>query len=894
MKLHFDPSQGYQLDAVSAVVDVFTGQPLMSDGFSAQLAPTQGSYSIEGDLVMGNGLQLAPETIAKNTLEVQERHKLEASEKDGELLKDGLNFSVEMETGTGKTYVYLRTIHELHKQYGFNKFVIVVPSLAIKEGVEKNLRITREHFDLLYGKPEMDWHVYDSKLKNQRKRSMIRQFARTSALQILVINIDSFASDDNIVNIEAEDGIAPIQYLAACNPVVIVDEPQNMETEKRKAALASLNPLCTLRYSATHKYHYNLLYKLDPVKAYDLGLVKKIEVDSVLTQDSFNAAFVEVQKISSAKNKLTAKLCIEAATNTSVTRKEVTAKVGDNLYQLSGNRDVYREGWVIDEIDVSSESVTFTNKKTLTRGQDTGDNREAIQKFQIRRAVLNHLEKEKRLQPHGIKVLTLFFIDQVNNYRQYNEDGSVSDGKFAQWFEEAYREAIAKPQFQGVLNAEVADLHNGYFAQDKKGQWKDSRDTGGEGGSTAADADAYELIMKDKERLLSFGTPLRFVFSHSALREGWDNPNVFQIVTLNTTQGTIRKRQEIGRGLRLPVNQEGYRIHDGNLNVLTVVANESYEDFAGKLQNEIEEECGVSFTGRIQNRGEKRSVTLKKGYKLDENFKDLWERIKHKTRYHVQYSSDELIAEAAKAFSEVSISAPRLLSVRVRLQMSEEGIETRLTSADEKLVQTEISHVPDVVNEIHKKTRIGRPTIKRIIAQSGKATDMAVNPQQFIDEAAKAMITTMKKLLVDGIKYEKLAGEEWEMQLFENEELEAYLSNVYTVEKQEKTLWDYIQVDSTVEHTFAKDLESREDVQFFIKLPWWFKIDTPLGGYNPDWAIVFEGDKRVYFVAETKGEGQELRESEQMKITCGTKHFAEFPDVQYQQVTSVHDIRIAD
>jgi type III restriction enzyme len=435
MKLHFDPSQGYQIDAVSAVVDVFTGQPLMSDGL---LSSRRGSFS---DLVMGNGLQLAPETIAKNTLEVQRRFKLPVSEMQENLLKDGLNFSVEMETGTGKTYVYLRTIHELHTQYGFNKFVIVVPSLAIKEGVEKNLKITREHFDLLYGKPEMDWHVYDSKLKNQRKRSMIRQFARTSALQILVINIDSFASDDNIVNIEAEDGIAPIQYLAACHPVVIVDEPQNMETDKRKAAIASLNPLCTLRYSATHKYHYNLLYKLDPVKAYDLGLVKKIEVDSVLTRDSFNAAYVEILKVSSAKTKVTAKIRMEAATASGITRKEVTAKVGDNLFALSGNRDVYREGWVIEEIDVSSASVTFTNKQTLTAGQDTGNDREAIQKFQIRRAVLNHLEKEKKLQQHGIKVLTLFFIDQVSNYRQYNEDGSISDGKFAQWFEEAYCEA---------------------------------------------------------------------------------------------------------------------------------------------------------------------------------------------------------------------------------------------------------------------------------------------------------------------------------------------------------------------------------------------------------------------------------------------------------------------
>lgn len=908
MKLHFDSKQGYQLDAVSSVVDVFRGQPLDAGEFSAEVSQPEGSLAIEGDLVIGNNIKLAQSSIIENVHSVQKRYELEPSKvieglhdalamqgvipQTRKQLEGGMNFSVEMETGTGKTYVYLRTIHELHKQYGFRKFVIVVPSLAIKEGVMKNLQITKEHFDLLYGKPEMDFYVYDTKHKNQRKRSTIRQFARSSSLQILVINIDSFVSDSNIINQESEDGVAPIHYLAATTPVVIVDEPQNMETDIRKKAIASLKPLCTLRYSATHKHHYNLLYKLDPVKAYDLGLVKMIDVDSVMTQDSFNSAFVDVQKVTSTKTRVSAKLRIEASTQTGVTRKDVTVRVGEDLYQLSGNRDVYREGWVVDEIDVANQSVTFTNSQVLQKGEDTGDNREEIQKFQIRRAVLNHFEKEKRLKQHGIKVLTLFFIDQVSNYREYNEDGSVSNGKFAQWFEEAYKETAKKQQLNDILGHKAEEVHNGYFAADNKGQWKDSRDTGGEGGKTAADADAYELIMKDKERLLSFETPLKFIFSHSALREGWDNPNVFQIVTLSQTQGTIRKRQEIGRGLRLPVNQEGYRIHDKNLNVLTIVANESYEDFAAKLQTEIEDECGVEFTGRIKNKNEKRAITLKKGYQLDENFKDLWNRIKHKTRYHVQYSTDELIQEASSTLSQVSISAPRILSVRVRLELTQEGIDSKLASADEKLVQQDIVNIPDILGGIQRKTKLSRDTIYRIVETSGKLGDILKNPQQFMDEAAKVINATLKRMMVDGIKYEKIAGEEWKMQLFENEELESYLSSLYTVQKQEKTLWDYVQIDSGVESTFAEDLESREDVQFFIKLPWWFKIDTPIGGYNPDWAIVFENDKRVYFVAETKStmDSEALRPSEDLKIQCGEKHFAEFPEVKFGKVTKLSEI----
>ena len=880
MKLHFDPNQAYQLDAINAIVDIFRGQPLQKGDFAVEMKQPDGQMKIEGDLAIGNQLLVSSDTIASNVQEIQKRNDIEKSElKENELVQ-GNHFSVEMETGTGKTYVYLRTIHELHRTYGFRKFVIVVPSVAIKEGVLKNLEITKEHFGMIYGNPEMDFYVYDPK-----KRGLLRQFATTNALQILVINIDSFAKEDaNIIYRKSDWGV-PIRYVQGVHPIVIVDEPQNMETDIRKKAIENLHPLCTLRYSATHKHHYNLVYSLNPVKAYDLGLVKKIEVDSVVTADNFNAAYVQLKAVTSRKMTVTAKLCIHIAVASSVKPKAVTVRVGADLYALSGNRDVYRDGFIVEEIDVTGQFIRFSNGKQLFVGQIQGELTDDVQKFQMKKAIANHLEKERKMAGLGIKVLTLFFIDRVANYRDY-EGGHVKKGKFVLWFEEICKEMLSRPQYKDFLPSDLSQIHNGYFSQDKKGSWKDTR------GDTQADDNTYNLIMKEKEKLLSLDTPLRFIFSHSALREGWDNPNVFQICTLNETNSEMKKRQEIGRGLRLPVNQDGNRVFNENINVLTVVANESYEDFARKIQGEIEEDCGVQFTGRIKNKEEKRKVTLRKGYQLDPNFKDLWDKIKHRTRYRVQYSTEELIESAGQAISEIIITPPRIRSVRVQLGMSQAGVEASIVSADEKLIQVEITAVPDILGNIQGKTKLSRDTIFNIIQRSGRLKDVLKNPQQFMDSAASIITATMKKLMVDGIKYEKIAGQEWEMHLFENEELEAYLSDLYTVEKPYKTLWDYIKIDShsSVESVFAKDLESREDVQFFIKLPWWFKIETPIGGYNPDWAIVFDNERRIYFVAETKGAGQELRESEQQKIDCGTKHFAEFPEVEYCRVAHVSDI----
>ena len=879
MKLQFDPNQDYQIDAINAVVDIFKGQPLNKGDFSVEIQRPEDELQLGNEFVVGNNFILDEETILKNVQEIQKISDVDVSSR-----LEGYNFSVEMETGTGKTYVYLRTIHELHKKYGFKKFVIVVPSLAIKEGVLKNLQITEEHFDVLYENPEMDFYVYEP-----QKRGLLKNFATTNSLQVLVINIDSFAkfneekSGKNVIYQDSDWGI-PIQYIQSVRPIAIIDEPQNMETEIRKQAIANLSPLCTLRYSATHKHSYNLMYKLDPVKAYDLGLVKKIEVDSVFEEGDFNEAFIELVSVKSQKNTIAIQLKIDVNEKDGIKRKTISIKKSpkktteSDLFKLSKERDVYKDGYVIESVDVSGKSVTFSNGSTFYVGQTQNQQHEDILRYQIYKTVLNHFEKEKRLKGKGIKVLSLFFIDKVANYREYI-NGKPQKGKIAIWFEEIFNEIADKAGFKNVISYSAKEVHNGYFAQDKKGILKDTK------GNTQADDDAYVLIMKDKERLLSSDVPLRFIFSHSALREGWDNPNVFQICTLReiTTQG--ERRQTIGRGLRLPVNQEGQRVFDETVNILTVTANESYDNFARNLQTELAEECGVDFKGRVKNKADRKRVRLKKGYMLDGNFKALWDRIKNKTKYRVEYATDELIKQASKALSKIEISAPKIISEKRRIDITSQGVTGELTgiwasNADYGFK----SRIPDVLGYIQNKTRLTKDTIFRIIQESGRIDDIFINPQQFMDVFASGINRTLEGMMIDGIKYEKIASEYWEMKQFENEELEGYVNNLYKVKNQDKTLYDYVAIDheSNVENEFVQDLESREDVKFYMKLPYWFKIETPIGTYNPDWAIVFENDKKVYFVAETKAQGQELRESEALKIKCGKRHFEEFKDIKFK------------
>ncbi len=891
MKLQFDANQEYQLDAIKAAVDLFAGQPAGVSDFAYSKAASLGGSFLS---VVANNLVLDQETIEENLKKVQLDNGVlkgwghqpwyhfpwyHASDpiSGNKYQWQGMHFSIEMETGTGKTYVYLRTIHELYKSYGFKKFIVVVPSLAIKEGALKNLEITKEHFEILYNiRP--DFYLFDPK-----KRGLSKNFATANSLQIMVMNIDQFARAGNIFYQKSDWGV-PADFIKSAKPIVIVDEPQNMETENRKQAIENLNPLCTLRYSATHTVKYNEIYRLDPVKAYDLGLVKKIEVDGITESDNFNQAHIEVKSIKPQKNRIIAKLKIDVNTKGGVIKKDVNIQMGDNLFEKSNNRDVYKDGFIVSEID--RENITFNNGLCLSVGQKQGGLTDEVMKFQIESTVKNHFEKERLLKDKGIKVLTLFFIDRVANYRDY-QSGNPVKGKLAVWFEEIYEKTRKQSKYKGLIEYDTEKVHNGYFSQDKKGVFKDT------GGDTAVDDDTYALIMKDKERLLDTNEPLRFIFSHSALREGWDNPNVFQICTLNETQSTLRKRQEIGRGMRLPVNQEGKRIFDESINVLTVTANQHYEDFARQLQTEIEDDCGVTFDHRkIKDKNAKKSVKLTKNLQLDENFKALWDKIKHKTRYHVDYDTAELIKRSAKKIKDIAVTKPKLVSEKARLLKYN---ETELISQLGKDVFGDIESVPDILSYIQGKTRLTRDTLCRILLESGRIEDVFINPQQFMDKVCEGIITILNEMMIDGVKYEKIAGQHWNQMLFDNEELYGYLDDLHKVEKKEKTVYDYIQVDSDIERQFAKECEGRDDIKFYFKLPFWFKIETPLGTYNPDWALVFEGDKKIYFVAETKGtnniDDPSLSLAERYKITCGKRHFEQLDGVVFKApVKSVEDV----
>lgn len=895
MKLQFESNQQYQLDAIQSVVNVFAGQPKNDSSMiagQAELELEVQQLSLETTSARGNDLSLSNEQIAMNVHDVQKHSSQVLSEVveggftfpatfpiewDEKTLKDGMNFSIEMETGTGKTYVYLRTIHELHEKYGWKKFIIVVPSVAIREGVLKNLEITREHFAELYSKPEMNYYVWDSK-----KTGQAREFATNDTLQIMVITIDSFAKAQNIMNKESDYG-RPINFIKATHPIVIMDEPQNMETDIRRDAIASLNPLCTLRYSATHKNPYNLLYRLTPVDAYDKGLVKKIEVHSVQSDDNYNDAYIAVLSIErSGKTKLFAKLELDASDERGLQRKIVKLAPGDDLARVT-KRSIY-EGYVIESIDHAEQAIEFSNGKVIYVGQRDESMHEEILKRQIELTVEDHFEKQKKVG-NDVKVLSLFFIDKVANYREYTENGALK-GKFAKWFEEAYKKTAAKPKYADVMQEfNINDVHNGYFAADKNGIWKDSKDTKGEGGKTKDDDGAYSLIMKDKERLLDPNEPLRFIFSHSALREGWDNPNVFQICTLNESSSQMKKRQEIGRGLRLPVDVHGERIRDESTNILTVIANESYADFSRKLQTEIEDETGISFAGRVKNRDERRKVTFQKSRALDPAFKELWGKIKHKTTYRVNIDQEKLVTEVIKQLEDVTISRPQIIETKNLLDKIGDGeFKTKETGFNSRAAGESTPRIPNLLEAIQGRTLMTRKVIFDILDHSSMFEHVPVNPQQVIDEVSTAITRVKNQLATDGIKYEK-TGDSYSMELFENKELEAYLydsalkSGAVEVETQNKTVYDFVAVDSEVEYNFMKSLEENDDVKFYVKLPSWFKIDTPIGSYNPDWAVVFDGDERVYFVAETKGSDDihddHISGSQLQKIRAGFAHFTE-------------------
>lgn len=1007
MKLKFDANLPYQQEAIQAAVGVFEGQSLNTVDYSTvmQIFDTE----LFSDLGVANTIELSPERILANTRAIQEINDIPESPTLGLFAyrSDGStptpedpdyyrfpNFSIEMETGTGKTYVYLRTIFELNQKYGFKKYIIVVPSVAIREGVLKSIDMTKEHFASLYNNVPFDHFVYDSK-----KLGKVRQFASSNQIQIMVINIQAFqkdAGDDveysklddeqrkklNIIHQErdAMSGRRPIEFIQASQPIVIIDEPQSVDnTPKSRRAVQQLNPVACLRYSATHINPYNLLYKLDPIKAYDLRLVKRIEVSSVRADDSFNDVFIRLDKVDYAKGAKTphARVTINVDTPKGPQKKTFKVKQGDDLYDRSNQpprntaRPEYQNGFIVSNISAEPgfEHIEFNNGRLIRQGEAEGGLGEEIMKAQIREAIERHLQKELQMKDRGIKVLSLFFIDRVANYRYYTEDGTPQKGKIAEWFEEAFKELIAKPLYKGLLTPPIETLHNGYFSTDRRGNLKDT------GGNTQADEDTYSLIMRDKERLLSPEEPLRFIFSHSALKEGWDNPNVFQLCSLREMGTERERRQTIGRGLRLPVNQEGERVYDENINRLTVIAGETFEEYARGLQDDIERDCKIKF-GRIDKTafaklvypaaegedeksiGQDSSVKIwkdlkKKGYiddkgdiqpkfeparkgfvlevaaeykpirahileemrkyvftdrivrkpsrqrlrfnkevALRDDFKQLWERINKKTSYAVEFQTDELIAQACQYIWEMDPVRPvKITTTREEMELTKAGIQAGRMMEYRTKEASRPAVLPDILAFLQRETELTRHTLVRILKESGRLKDFSVNPQSFMTEVAKHINRALHGMIVDGIKYERIAGQEYEMRLFEEDEIETYLANLYEVQNKNKALYDYIPYDSEVEREFARQLDNMENIRLFVKLPRWFVVDTPIGDYNPDWAIVVEQDSKVYLVRETKGtlDDDKRRTSENQKIKCGKRHF-ETIGVDFKTVTSATEI----
>ena len=644
MEFKFESSQQFQLQAIESIAKLFDGQTYISGQFDLNengLAAIPNSLEMDNDTILEN-LQQAQ---ADNDLTPDETLKyIEANITlfDEERDIRFPNFSVEMETGTGKTYVYLRTILELYRRYGFRKFIIVVPSVAIREGVIKTLEVTRSHLRQLYDNPPYRHCAYDSS-----KLSQVRQFACSNGVEILVMTIDSFNKASNVINQTTDrlQGEIPIHLIQATRPILILDEPQNMVSELRVRALAALNPIFTLRYSATHRVPYNLVYRLTPAEAYQQQLVKRIEVDGVLQEDDANQPFVRVNNIQSKKNILTARLSVQKLMRDGTVKEQsVTVRPGDKLAEKT-NRPEYGD-YIVDEINLFSDFVRFTNGVEVERGESKGEDKEAIFETQIRLTIGEHFRKQERLKPFNIKVLSLFFIDRVDNYAQ-------ETGVIRQLFRKCFNEM--KQEYASWKDVDVEDVQASYFAQ-RRTRGGDIVYEDSKTGESQKDAEAYDLIMRDKERLMSFDEPTSFIFSHSALREGWDSPNVFQICTLNQTTSEVKKRQEIGRGVRLAVDQAGNRVHDAKVNVLTVIANESYASYVEGYQSEMQAEYGDQELPPPPVDKRKRGVAkLRKAYMLKAEFEELWERIKHKTRYAVNVDTDLLINEVVTTLDATEI-----------------------------------------------------------------------------------------------------------------------------------------------------------------------------------------------------------------------------------------------
>ena len=988
MKIQYESELGYQREAIEAIVGIFQGQEKCDSNFtvySPEFLEKQKTKILKAgfsELGYGNRFTLTEGQVVQNVQQIQLANGLKPSERS-EIDRNNLDFTIEMETGTGKTYVYLRTIMELYRKYGYSKHIIVVPSIPIKEGVFASLKSTQAHFKAIYDNVKYNFFVYDSSKLNE-----VRDFATNDGLEIIVINIDAFRKsfenpdDDkkkaNIIHRYNDSlGYKPLDLIKNTNPIVFIDEPQStMSTPLAKKAVQSLNPLAMIRYSATHKEKVNLMYKLDAVDAYEKKLVKQIEVGSVQAEGSHNTVYIRLVKINLGKGAPTCDLELDILKNGSVSRViKKNLRSNTDLEQLTGRTEYV--GFIINDIHgvEGEEYIDFTSNDQFIRlGEAIGNVEDGqVKRALIRKTIEEHLDKELVLNPHGIKVLSLFFIDSVGKYRVYDEDGNQANGVYAEIFEDEYKKAIRKPKYSSLFEeikdpeADASQVHNGYFSIDKKSKKSNKKekfeyfkDTSG---ATNADEDTYKLIMQDKEELLSFNTKLRFLFSHSALKEGWDNPNVFQICTLKEAGASeVRRRQEIGRGLRLCVNQEGNRVYGHETNILTVMASESYVEFVDNLQKEIEKETGIKFgmlqdhsfnnivvelgeeetaylgqakseqlfnhlllkgyidsrgkvqdllridlkedsvelpeefssephiykqiltklrdaAGRleIKNKDDKKPVKINRKVLDSAEFRELWDRVKHQTTFSVDFNAEHLIQECINAIdSRLQINRGKITYTKTAIQINTGGVVNDAPATYVSNLDETVEQLPDIVTYLQNETQLTRRSIVKILTGTNKLAYFKINPQKFIEGCIDIINEQMRLHIIDGIKYQKIGDAEYYSQeLFQNEELFGYINN--NLKTSTKSPYEYVVYDSIVESRLAQEFEQSENITVYAKLPGWFKIDTPLGTYNPDWAILWKDDKeeKLYFVVESKGSTGlfDLRPKEQGKIDCGKKHF---------------------
>ena len=1004
MKLQFK-HQSFQREAARAVVDAFLGQPLQ-DAFAYRMDAGKGVLALETQGFRNQDLLLSDAQLTENIRTIQIRQDLQPIDHVRRDAHDTLALSVEMETGTGKTYTYIKTMYELHKHYGWTKFIIVVPSVAIREGVIKSLETMADHFAEEYGE-RMQHFVYDSS-----RLTGIDQFASDSKLHVMVINTQAFnatgAAARRIgMQLEEFGWRRPIDVIGETRPILIIDEPQSVlgadKKNKTRQGLQQFNPLFTLLYSATHHRDdiYNQVYRLDAIDAFNKHLVKKIEVmgvEQVGTTGTNGYLHLESIVLSKTKGESPrARISFDASGRVGLRTVTRTVGEGFDLYDKSGELEAYRDGFTIERIDGVKGCIRLSSGQEIYEGQAIGAvSEEAIRRIQIRATIQKHFEREHQLYRQGVKVLSLFFIDAVDKYRVYEAGGEVSKGRWAEIFEEEYVSVLNEVQdlFWGedymryLMGISPEETHAGYFSQDKTGKLIDSKIARGE--TTANDPDAYQLIMRDKERLLSFAEPVRFIFSHSALKEGWDNPNVFQICTLKQSDSEVKKRQEVGRGMRLCVNEKGER-QDSDLlgdavyetNVLTVIASESYKDFSEVLQKELaesitsrpilvtealfawktittssgeqltlmpaqaatimeeliaagyvkkqkltekyytEKAAGTlqledwqdaleaittvldkvfdSTSLRPENARGKETARFQEDRFAKKEFQALWQQINRKTYYEVDFETEDLIAKAVAGLNESLHVKPIHIAVtsgRLEHTQSKEVLEAGQamqmgTTRHIKLKEAVASGVRyDLLGELVQHTGLKRSTIATILQRIKPETFgmYRTNPEEFIICTGKIINERKSRAVIEHIAYHKM-DQQYEADIFSEQELRGRIG--IDALPSTKSLYDLVVVDSQgVEKRFAEELEQQEIVEVYTKLPRGFYISTPMGRYNPDWAIAFrEGSvKHIYFVAETKGSEDvtQQREVEQNKIECARRHFASISDstVKFDVVSS--------